>query len=462
VDQPTEDQREAYNRWRNGTYAERQLSMLETTTITKAGRRILPLLFILYIVAYLDRANIAFAKLPMTADLHFSESVFGLGAGLFFLGYLILEIPSALIAEHWSARLWLSRILVTWGLITVLIGFVRTPAQFYTSRFLLGLAEAGFFPVVIVYLSHWFPARVRARAFSGLILAVPVSFVLGAPLSAACLSISWFGLPGWRWIFILQGLPAILLGFVTPFCLTDRPSQAKWLKPEERDWLCGVLARESEIKRRHGAVSIARALRSSRVLVLGASLCLTVLASYGYIFWLPTTIQQHSGRSTIQSTLLATFPFVVAALATRPAARSSDRRNERKLHTAIPLIAAGLSFAMITVPGQTFAMTMFWLCLTGMSLWAWSPPFWVLPTLALGESAAAASIGFINSIGNVGGFVGPPIVGYILTSGGSSSTAILFLSACFVGAGGLILTLRGTEPQKEDFESSDGIACAER
>ena len=291
---------------------------MEHPAIGKASRRILPLLFVLYIVAYLDRANVAFAKLPMTADLGFSDSVFGLGAGLFFVGYILLEIPSAIIAERWSARLWLSRILVTWGLLTVLIGFVRTPMQFYTARFLLGLAEAGFFPVVIVYLSHWFPARARARAFSGLILAVPVSFVLGAPLSAACMSISWFGMAGWRWIFILQGAPAILLGFITPFCITDKPHQAKWLEPEEREWLAEELAREAELKRQQGNFSIGQALRSPYVLVLSLALSLVVLASYGYIFWLPTTIQKFSGRSTVVSTLLAAAPFIVASFAVRP------------------------------------------------------------------------------------------------------------------------------------------------
>ena len=434
---------------------------MEHPAISKASRRILPLLFILYIVAYLDRANVAFAKLPMTADLHFSDSVFGLGAGLFFLGYVILEIPSALIAERWSARLWLSRILITWGALTVLVGYVRTPMEFYVTRFLLGLAEAGFFPVVIVYLSHWFPAPTRARAFSGLILAVPVSFVLGAPLSAACLSINWFGLPGWRWIFILQGLPAILLGFVTPFYMTDRPHQAKWLSTEERDWLSSELQRELLLKQQHGHTGILRALGSRRVLILGFALCLIVLASYGYIFWLPTTIKQHSGRSTVESTLFATLPFIVAALMVRPAARSSDRRDERRLHTAIPLIVAGVAFSISAVPNQPFPAVMFWLCVTGMCLWAWSPPFWVLPTLTLGESAAAASIGLINSIGNIGGFLGPLMVGYIVTSGRPLSVAVLFLSACFVLAGALILLLRAEAPQPQTSRENDGAPARE-
>ncbi|MEO8658384.1 MAG: MFS transporter [Bryobacteraceae bacterium] len=433
--------------------------LIEHPAISKAYRRILPLLFVLYIVAYLDRANVAFAKLSMSADLRFSDAVFGLGAGLFFLGYLALEIPSAIIAERWSVRLWLSRILVSWGLLTVLVGFVRTPMEFYISRFLLGLAEAGFFPIVIVYLSHWFPARVRARAFSGLILAVPVSFVLGAPIAAACLSVSWLGLPGWRWIFILQGLPAILFGCITPFCITDRPKDAKWLNAEEREWLTSELARENEAKRQDGHMGIRRAFTSWRILVLGTALSLIVLASYGYIFWLPSTIKQHSGRSTVESTLWSTLPFIVAAFAVRPAARSSDRRQERRLHTAVPLFAAGLSFAMSAIPGQPFPLTMFWLCLTGTFLWAWSPPFWVLPTMTLGESAAAASIGFINCIGNVGGFVGPSVVGYLVTSGYSPAVVVLFLSACFLAAGGLILTVKPPRTQSVAAITADRAIC---
>lgn len=416
--------------------------MTEQSTISKASKRILPFLFILYVVSYLDRGNVAFAKLPMVADLKFSESVFGLGAGLFFVGYVLMGIPSVMVAERWSARRWLGRIMIIWGCCTVLMGFVNSPLQFYGARLLLGMAEAGFFPIVILYLSSWFPARVRAAALSGMIVAVPISFVISAPLSAACMSISWFGLAGWRWIFVLQGLPAVILGFVTPVYLSDRPSEAGWLEPEEREWLIRELAREVEFKRGQAAVTVRQALTSRYVLALAVALCLIVLASYGYIFWLPTTIQQHSGLSTVQSTLLSVIPFVMATLTVRATARSSDKRNERKLHTAVPLFVAGITFAMITLPGQSFIVTMFWLSATGLSLWAWAASFWVLPTIALGESAAAASIGFINTIGNVGGFLGPSLVGYMLSAGKSPSVAVLFLSTCFVASGALVCTLR--------------------
>lgn len=422
---------------------------IEASALKKASRRILPLFFVLYIVSYLDRANVTFAKLPMLADLGFSEAIFGLGAGMFFLGYFALGIPGAIVAERWSVRRLLTTILVAWGFFTVLVGFITTPLQFYAARFLLGFSEAAFFPVVIVYYTHWFPSRVRAHALSGLVLAVPVSFIIGAPLSAAFMSLHWFGLPGWRWIFILQGLPAILLGVLIPFCVSDRPQDAAWLEPEEREWLTQELSREAALKKQTGHVSIYDALTSRYVLLLATALCLIVVASYGYIFWLPTTIKSHSGLSTVQATLLSGIPFALAAITVRFAARSSDRRGERKLHTAIPLIVAGLSFAMITVPNQPFPLTMVWLCVTGMSLWAWSPSFWVLPTLTLGESAAAASIGFINSIGNLGGFAGPSIVGYIISGGWSFSVAVTFLCICFLIAAALILSLRISDPAQE-------------
>ena len=415
---------------------------LADSTRRKVTRRILPFFFILYVVAYLDRANVSFAKLAMSADLGFSEAVYGFGAGVFFLGYFLLEIPGALIVERWSARLWISRILITWGICTVLEGFARTPRQFYLARFCLGLAEAGFFPGVIVYLTHWFPQRDRARALSGFILSVPISFVIGAPLSALCLSLHWLGIAGWRWLFILQGVPSIVCGLVTPFYLTDRPANASWLESREREWLVDELENERQWKRSAGRVSALRVFANGTVWLLAFALFLVVLASYGYIFWLPTTIQKASGLSTINSTLLSALPFCAAAFLVRIMGNSSDRSGERKLHTSVPLLLAALFFSAATIPGQPFALTALWLILTGALLWAWAPSFWVLPTLLLGESAAAVSLGFINSVGGLGGFVGPAAVGYILTGRHSYSVAIWLLSGAFVLAALLILLTR--------------------
>jgi ACS family tartrate transporter-like MFS transporter len=415
---------------------------VRTSALGKMSRRILPYFFVLYIISYLDRANVTFAKLPMVADLGFSEAIFGAGAGTFFLGYVLFGIPGALLIEQRSARVWISRALVTWGLFTVLIGFVTTPWQFYVSRFLLGVAEAGFFPGVIIYMSHWFPARDRARAMSGFILAVPVSFMVGAPLSAWCLSLNILGMPGWRWIFILQGLPAIIFGLITPFYLTDRPQQAKWLESAEREWVIAELETEREAKRKTAQVTVLQALMQRNVLTLAAALCLIVLASFGFLFWLPTTIRNASGASIYTATLLSALPFIMATVAVWYMGRSSDRPAERKLHASVPLILAGAFFLLTTIPGQPFLLTMLWLCLTTLMLWAWAPAFWVLPSLLLSESAAAASVGLINSIGNIGGFLGPAVVGALLTANHSWSVAVVILSCAFFAAAALILSLR--------------------
>ena len=417
-------------------------AMIREQVLKKVSRRILPFFFALYIIAYLDRANVAFAKLDMVAELGFSEEVFGFGAGVFFVGYFLLEIPGALMVERWSARLWLARILITWGLITVLTGFVKTASQFYMARFLLGLAEASFFPGLIVYVTHWFPLRDRARAMAGLISAVPVSFAVGAPASALILRIHWLSLSGWRWVFILEGLPAIIFGLITIFYLTDRPSQARWLSTEERDWLTTELERERQEKRARGPVTIWRAFFQRNVLLLSVMLFLVVIASYGYLFWLPTNIQKASGYSAVKSTAFSAVPFVLSVVAVRYMGKSSDCHRERRLHTGIPLLLGGVFLGMTAVAGQAFSLTMLWLSLTGMMLWAWAPSFWVLPTLTLGESAAAASIGLINSVGNLGGFFGPWIVGALLSRGHSYSLVISFLCAAFVCAALLTLAIR--------------------
>jgi ACS family tartrate transporter-like MFS transporter len=415
---------------------------LAESTRRKVTRRILPFFFVLYVVAYLDRANVSFAKISMSADLHFSEAVYGFGAGVFFLGYFLLEIPGALLVERWSARLWISRILITWGICTVFEGFARTPVQFYAARFCLGLAEAGFFPGIIVYLTHWFARQDRSRALSGFILSVPISFVIGAPLSAWCLSLNWLGIAGWRWLFIVQGIPAIVCGVIAPFYMTDRPADARWLDDAERSWLESELEREKQEKRSNDRVSALAAFRNGSVWLLACALFLIVLASYGYIFWLPATIQKASGLSVIASTLLSALPFCAAAIVVYGIGPLADRSGKHKLFASIPLLVAAVFFCAAASPRQPFGLTVTWLTLTGALFWAWSPSFWVLPTLLLGESAAATSLGFINSIGNLGGFVGPAVVGYLLTDGRTYAFVIWLLSLALVLAAILILLAR--------------------
>jgi ACS family tartrate transporter-like MFS transporter len=411
-------------------------------TRSKIARRVLPFLCLLYLSAYLDRANVSFAKLTMTADLHFSEAVYGFGAGIFFLGYLLLEIPGALIVERWGARRWFARILITWGLCTIVVGFVRTPMQFYGARFLLGVAEAGFYPGIIVYLTHWFARGDRAKAMAGFIVAIPVSLVLGAPVSALILKLHWLGLPGWRWVFILEGLPAIVLGIVTFFYLTDNPWEALWLKPEERTWLTQELEREKSEKMAAGRVSIWSALRNKSVLLCALSICLANLGSYVFVFWLPTTIHQASGLSPVLSALYSALPLAAAVVFVLWSGRSSDRSGRPKLQTSALMVLAGLFLTLSVVPDQPFPLVMVWLCLTAGAIYAWPPPFWVLPTLTLSGPAEAASIGFINMMAGMGGFLGPSIVGYLLTARYSNRTATAVLSTCFVAAAMAILGVK--------------------
>ena len=309
--------------------------------IRRVRARVLPFFVVLYIIAYIDRANVTFAKLSMTADLKFSEEVFGFGAGIFFIGYLVLEIPGALIMERWSARIWIARILVTWGIVTILLGFIRTANEFYLLRLLLGLAEAGFFPGLIVYLSRWFPWEERARAMGAFILAVPVSFAVSAPLSAIFLKLTWFGLEGWRWMFILEGIPAIVAGFITLRYVTDHPKDAEWLPDDEREWLIRELDAEKAWKASLGKTSIWQVFRQRNVLILSLLLCAVVMASYGYILWLPTTIQKLFHVDPSVANLLVIPAFLAAMAVVLYSGRSSDRKQERRFHTAVPLAARG-------------------------------------------------------------------------------------------------------------------------
>jgi MFS transporter, ACS family, tartrate transporter len=404
--------------------------------------RVLPLVFAMYIANYLDRANVAFAKLPMIAELHFSEKVYGQGAGIFFIGYLAFEIPGALIVERFGARLWMARILITWGLCTAAVGAVQTPLQFYCARFLLGVAEAGFFPGIIVYLTHWFTLTDRARAMSGLILAIPIALGLGAPLSAAILQIHWLGISGWRWLFILEGLPAVVLGVFTLFYMTNRPRDAHWLEPDQRDWITNALETERLAKASAAHITIFQSFRQHNVILLALALFFANLNSYTFVFWLPTVIKNASGLSVTASTLLSGLPYAAGLVGMLIVSYLSDRSGRRRFYTIMPLIMTALFLMLSSLPGQPFWLVMVWLCLAGAGIYAGAPSFWVLPTLTLQAAAAAASIGMINSLANLSGFVAPSIVGDLLDRGFSNAQIVPFLSCCPLIAAGLIAALR--------------------
>lgn len=398
----------------------------------KVAWRVLPLVFLLYIVAYLDRANVGFAKLRMAGELHFSEAVFGLGIGIFFIGYLLLEIPGAVLVERWSARKWFARILISWGFISSLTAFVTTPMQFYVARFFLGVAEAGFFPGIIVYFTHWFTAQDRTRALSGLVMAVPFSLAMGAPVSALLLDVNWLGLHGWQWMFILEGVPGVILGFVTLSCMTDRPRDAKWLTQPERDHLEAALAAEAQAKEGANKINVWAALRLRNVWLLALGIFATNTGGYALAFWVPSMVKSLSG-GTDHATLLYSGLFYSCGLAgVYLSGQSCDRTGERKWHCVAGQAATALFLAGSALSGQPFTVVMMWLCLTGFAAYFWPSPFWSLPTLTLTASAAAVSIGFINMSANLAGWLGNYYMGSLKQKGYRESSLLFLLAGCYL------------------------------
>ena len=413
-----------------------KLDEIARRTRCKVAWRVLPLLFLLYVIAYLDRANVGFAKLRMQHDLDFSETVFGIGVALFFIGYLFLEIPGALLVEHWSARKWFARILVTWGFCSMAMALVRTPEEFYLARFLLGLAEAGFFPGVIVYFTHWFPRKDRARAMSVMLFGVPLSLALGARVSAVLLEQTWFDLKGWQWVFLVEGVPAVLLGIAVPFLLTDRPRQAKWLTPDERAWLESTLEAERNEATATERMSLGHALMTRNVWLLSLAILATNIGGYVFVFWLASVVQgllSATGREADATSVLnwTGFIFLCGFLGVMASGWSSDRSGDRKWHCIAGQLGAALFLTLAMMPGQGWELVFALLCITGFFTNFWFTPFWVLPTMTLTSSAAAVSIGIINMCGNLAGAIGSPVVGAIRDAGWGDQAAMAFVAASF-------------------------------
>jgi ACS family tartrate transporter-like MFS transporter len=439
-----------------------ELNSEETLRLRKkVAWRILPYAFILYIIAYLDRANVAFAKIDMSAALGFSEKVFSFGAGIFFIGYLVLEIPSTIAVEKWGARRLMARILITWGLCTVLTGFIHTANQFYWARFLLGVAEGGFFPGIIVYLSQWFIQEDRSRAFAGFIIGIPAAMALGGPFSAWMLQLDWLRMAGWQWLFIFQGAPAIIAGVITYFFLADRPEKARWLSEREKNWLSKKLAAEREQRAASGGrMSIWAAFRQPAVVLLALALFFANLANYCFIFWLPASIQKVTGGNSSTSAAWSAIPFAFTILVMLWWSRSSDKTGRRKFHAVLPLTIAGVCLTLSAIPGQSFPLVMVWLSLTAACAFSFATSFWVLPHMSLTAVAAAAAIGLINSIGNLGGFVGPYANGSLMDRGFPDSLRVGLLSLSYLVAAfliGLVKVQKSGEPQESpSAESADG------
>jgi ACS family tartrate transporter-like MFS transporter len=415
------------------------------SAIAKAAWRLLPFLCLCYIVNFLDRVNVGFAALAMNQDLGFTPSIFGTGAGIFFIGYFLFEIPSNLALQRFGARIWIARIMISWGVVATAMAFVHSETSFYAMRFLLGVAEAGFFPGIILYLTYWFPARERARIVSLFMAAVPLATVVGGPLSGALLELHGLGgLKGWHWLFIVEGLPAILLGLIALKALDDGPAHADWLSKDERQALADTLAAEAKVTREVGYAGVGQALTRPRVLVLALLYFCLVVGLYGIGFWMPQVIQTF-GLDPLRIGFLTAVPYLFAAIAMVLWGMSSDRSGERILHVAVPLFLAALAFAW-SAAALPLALTMIALTLAAVGIYAAIGTFWSLPTAILTGTGAAAGLALVNAVGNLGGFAGPSIVGVIRQATGSFTVALLFLAGAMALGGAIALLFGRTMP----------------
>ena len=433
----------------------------------KAYWRLLPLLFICYVIAYVDRANVSIAKLTMSRDLPgFNNAVIGLGAGLFFIGYFLLEIPGTLLVEKWSARKWISRIMITWGILAALTAFVKTPTHFYVVRFLLGLAEAGFFPGVIVYLTHWFPSRDRARALACFLVATPVAQIVSPKISNALLKIGTgetvngvtvhhpelLGFEGWQCVYIFWGIPAVALGALVFFLLKDWPRDASWLTSEERQALQRELEREKDLQRAR-RMTVVEAFRHPKVLLLALAYFCIVTGSYGVEFFLPSILEQWYSLKFDAITWLVILPPIVGLVGQLFVGWNSDRTKERHFHAVVPIALGALALALAPLTQGKLFLTIACFMLAFAGFKAYMPAFWSLPSLFLTEAAAAGSIGLINSIGNLGGFLGPYVLGEVQTLTGSFVGGIYFLCV-FMAASATIIFLMRREQARGSVSAS--------
>jgi ACS family tartrate transporter-like MFS transporter len=416
------------------------------SALRKVRWRLIPFLFLLYVIAYLDRVNVGFAAIDMNRDLGFSASVYGLGSGIFFLSYTLLEVPSNLMLARFGARRWIARIMVTWGVLSCLMIFVDRPARFYAIRFLLGAAEAGFFPGIILYLTQWFPARERARAVGLFMTATAMAGVIGAPLSSALLQMHGaFGWHGWQWLFLVEGVPAILLAPVVLVYLTERPRDATWLTADERAWLAAEMANDhAHSPQAH--VTLAAAARSGRLWALAAIYLCIVIAFYGITFWLPQIVQSISTLGSAMIVLLSAIPYISATIGLIVIGSRSDRRRERRWHVAMPCLIGATGFLLTVAAPANPTVTLATLSIAAFGIWGALGPFWAMPTAMLRGTAAAGGIAIVNSIGNIGGFAGPYLMGWIRESTGGFTAGLLTLAAFLIA--GAIIVLRLQEPER--------------
>jgi MFS transporter, ACS family, tartrate transporter len=420
--------------------AARVISELEQRTIRKVARRLVPFLCLCFFVAYLDRVNMSMAKLTMDPQLGITDAQFGFGAGIFFFAYFLFEVPSNLALHRFGASKWIARIMFSWGVVSGCMALIKGLTGFYLIRILLGGAEAGFFPGIIYFLTLWFPSLYRARIVGYFMVAVPLSTVIGNPISGAILNLHGvLGLAGWQWLFILEAVPAVIMAFFVWFYLTDRPSDATWLAPEEREWLIARLKaeRQQRVAARH--FSVIEALTNGRVLAIAVIYFGTVATNYGLSFFLPTIVKQF-GLNNVMTGMVSAIPYFVGAIAMVAWGHSSDHFHERKAHAAIPLIVSVLGLCAAALLDDPVAK-MAALAVAGFGIFALLPVFWTLPTAFLSGPAAAGGIAIINSIGNLAGFAGPYAMGALKQATGSFSAGLFVIAACALVSFVVVLVL---------------------
>ena len=413
--------------------------------LARVRRRLIPFLFLLYVVAYLDRINVSFAALQMNEALGFSSAVYGLGAGVFFISYVLFEVPSNLILHRVGVRLWIARIMITWGLISSAMMFVQGTTSFYVLRFLLGGAEAGFFPGIILYLTRWLPADERARAIALFMTATALAGIVGGPVSGLLLSMQGFaGLQGWQWLFLLEGVPAIVLGVAVLAWLPNGPAEAAWLDPREREWLAARLAADDAAAAGSAHDAFGAALRSGRLWALAFLYFSIIITFYGVSFWLPQILQSLSGLGDLSVAFLSALPYIVAAAGMVLVGRRSDRTGGRaRLVCGCALVGAAGFGAAATFTNPVASLIA--LSVTAFGVWGTLGPFWAMPPAFLRGTAAAGGIAVINSVGNIGGFAGPYVVGYVREATGDFAAGLWLMAGCLVVAAAIAFALRSTD-----------------
>lgn len=416
---------------------------VRAVTLAKVTRRIIPFAFICYVVAYIDRVNIGFAARELQRDLSLTDTTYGIGGGLFFLGYCLFEIPSNLVLERVGARLWMARIMVVWGLVSMATMFIYDTTSFYTARVLLGIAEAGFFPGIVLYLTYWIPASERARNNALFMMAAPIAMIVGAPVSQALLKLDGrLGLEGWQWLFVVEGFPAVVLGVMALWVFTDRPAHATWLTAEERQWLTHTMEAERAARSAHDRATLMRSLTSGKVWLLSFAYFLNALVTYGVFLWLPKILEDASGFKDMRLSLITAIPFVIALVGMVVIGAHSDRTGERKGHVAACALTAATGLILAVVFRDNVPLLVLSFALSQLGQRSVMSVFWSIPPMILGGTAAAAGIALINSIGNLGGAFGPSVMGWLREGTNSYSAGLLVLAAALVIEAILILSLK--------------------